>query len=129
MKLLLWLARWGLRVAVTAGLSLFSAWFVVNMYVESMLQQFQLSNVGKKIQFSDVLARLGEDWHMIKPRPGKEAASGKTAPALAQPASPDSATSTNGADTRSGGSGGTQGGKLRRRRKKCRRTPWPCRGG
>lgn len=100
MKLLLWLARWTVRIAITAGLSLFSAWFVVNMYVESMLQQFQLSNVGKKIQFSDVLARLGEDWHIIKARPGIESAQGRSAPVTAQPAAPDG---TTGAGTRPGG--------------------------
>jgi hypothetical protein len=108
MKLLLWLARWIARTGVIAGLSLFSAWFVVNMYVESMLQQFHLSNVGKKIQFSDVIARLGEDWHIIKARPRSEAAAGEAAPAAAQPAAPDG---TAGTESRpSGGSGDAPGG-------------------
>jgi hypothetical protein len=109
MKLLLWLARWVVRSAVIAGLSLFSAWFVVNMYVESMLHQFQLSNVGKKIQFSDVLARLGEDWHIIKGRPDSEAAEGRTAPVAAQPAAPGG---TTGSENRAGGgSGDAPGGQ------------------
>jgi hypothetical protein len=118
MKLLVWLARKAASVAVIAGLSLYSSWFVVNLYVEQMMKHYQIEGLGTKIQFSDVVASLGEEWHIVSPR--RDAAStagqtaqaeqGRAAPVTAKPAgSGDAAGNAGGPNGNGGGMSGSSG--------------------
>lgn len=100
MKLLAWLAKTAVSLALIAGLSLFSAWFVVNMYVEEIMKHFSIQNVGKKIQFTDVLARLGEEWNI-----GNK----KSATAAQEPDTKASAAPVNGESDSTAPSGGGAG--------------------
>jgi hypothetical protein len=68
MKLLRWLAKLAVSSALICGFSLFSAWYVVNLYVEQLMKQFQIADIGKRVQFSDVLARLTEELNIVKPK-------------------------------------------------------------
>jgi hypothetical protein len=90
MKLLVWLAKSAVGLVVVAGLSLFSAWFVVNMYVEEMMKQFSIPAIGKKIQFSDVLARLSEEWNIGNKKSASEAAKPQDSKAATAPAAGES---------------------------------------
>ncbi|MFC0210956.1 hypothetical protein ACFFK0_00600 [Paenibacillus chartarius] len=106
MKMLLWLARKLVGAAVISVLSLFSAWFVVNLYVEEMMKTYQIPQLGKKVQFTDVLARLGEQSNIVglgtTASSGPREAAQEDLPAAARPES------EGGKDVSSGG-GSTSG--------------------
>lgn len=103
MKLLAWLAKSAVSLVLVAGLSLFSAWFVVNMYVEEIMKHFSIQNVGNKIQFSDVLARLGEEWNIGNKKSASGAAKEPGAQATTAPVSGES----DGTAPSGGGGAGT----------------------
>jgi hypothetical protein len=98
MKLLVWLAKTAVSLVLVAGLSLFSAWFVVNMYVEEIMKHFSIPSIGKKIQFSDVLARLSEEWNIGIKKSASEAAKPQDSKAATAPAAGESGVSAPGGE-------------------------------
>jgi hypothetical protein len=77
MKLFAWLSKLLISTVLISTLSVLAAGYVVNLYVEEIVRQYQLPAIGKKIQFSDIFARLSEDLNISKPK-GDQAASSAT---------------------------------------------------
>ncbi|NEW07295.1 hypothetical protein GK047_14910 [Paenibacillus sp. SYP-B3998] len=70
MKFMQWLGKIVIGTVLISSLSVCTTWYVVNMYVEDIFRQFQIPALGKKVQFSDFAARLGEELNIVKPRDG-----------------------------------------------------------
>jgi hypothetical protein len=77
MKFFGWLSKILISTVLISTLSVLTAGYVVNLYVEEIVRQYQLPALGKKIQFSDIAARLFEGLNISKPK-GDQAASSAT---------------------------------------------------
>ena len=79
MKLLTWLSKIVIRTVLITSITMFTTWYVVNMYVEDIFRQYQLPAMGKKIQFGEFASRLAEELNIVKGKDGgKKAALGDT---------------------------------------------------
>jgi hypothetical protein len=75
MKLFGWLSKLLISTVLISTLSVLTTGFVVNLYVEEIFRQYQLPGLGKKVQFSDIAARLSEELNISKPKGGMAASS------------------------------------------------------
>ncbi|MFD0698516.1 hypothetical protein ACFQZT_31050 [Paenibacillus sp. GCM10027628] len=75
MKVLQWLTKIVIGTVLITSITIFTTWYVVNMYVEDIFRQFNIPALGKKVQFSEFAARLAGELNIVKPRDG-----GKQAP-------------------------------------------------
>jgi hypothetical protein len=66
MKLFGWLSKLLVTTVLISTISVLTAWYVVNLYVEEVAQQFQLPGLSKKIQLSDIAARLSGQLNLSK---------------------------------------------------------------
>ncbi|OAS16779.1 hypothetical protein [Paenibacillus oryzisoli] len=79
MKLLTWLSKIVISTVLITSITMFTTWYVVNMYVEDIFRQYQLPTMGKKIQFGEFTSRLAEELNIVKGKDGgKKAALGET---------------------------------------------------
>lgn len=79
MKLLTWLSKIVISTVLITSITMFTTWYVVNMYVEDIIRQYQLPAMGKKIQFGEFASRLAEELNIVKGKDGgKKAALGDT---------------------------------------------------
>jgi hypothetical protein len=79
MKLLTWLSKIVISTVLITSITMFTTWYVVNMYVEDIFRQYQLPAMGKKIQFGEFASRLAGELNIVKGKDGgKKAASGET---------------------------------------------------
>jgi hypothetical protein len=69
-----WLSKIVIGTVLITSISLFTTWYVVNMYVEDIFRQFHIPALGKKVQFSEFAARLVGELNIVKPRDGGEQA-------------------------------------------------------
>jgi hypothetical protein len=75
MKLFVWLSKLLISTVLISTLSVLTAWYVVNLYVEEVALQYQLPGLSKKIQFSDIAARLSNELNLTKPKNDQAASS------------------------------------------------------
>jgi hypothetical protein len=66
MKLFGWLSKLLISTVLISTLSVLTAWYVVNLYVEEIIRQYQLPGLSKKIQLSDIAARLSTELNINK---------------------------------------------------------------
>ncbi|WNR44562.1 hypothetical protein [Paenibacillus roseipurpureus] len=86
MKLFTWLSKIVVATVLITFITMFTTWYVVNMYVEDIFRQYQLPAMGKKIQFGEFASRLAEELNIVRGKDGgKQAALGEQ-PATASPA-------------------------------------------
>lgn len=86
MKLLTWLSKIVISTVLITSITMFTTWYVVNMYVEDIFRQYQLPAMGKKIQFGEFASRLAGELNIVKGKDGgKKAASGGTPTAKPSP--------------------------------------------
>ncbi|NQX68445.1 hypothetical protein HQN90_20175 [Paenibacillus alba] len=102
MKLLTWLSKIVISTVLITSISMFTTWYVVNMYVEDIFRQYQIPALGKKIQFSEFAARLGGELNIVMRRDGGKQAAPVETPSNAKPApSPSPSGSQPTADSKS----------------------------
>ncbi|MEW9699593.1 hypothetical protein [Paenibacillus sp. SI8] len=97
MKLMQWLSKIVIGTVLITSISVFTTWYVVNMYVEDIFRQFHIPAMGNKVQFTEFAARLAEELNIVKPRDGgKQAATAQNQisspadqPAVSPSASPN----------------------------------------
>jgi hypothetical protein len=87
MKMFRWLSKLIVSTVLISSLSIVTTYYVVNLYVEEIFRQYQIPQLGKKIQFSDFTARLTQDLNIVKPDTKKQAVI-QEKPSTAQPVSP-----------------------------------------
>jgi hypothetical protein len=75
MKLFGWLSRLLISTVLISTLSVLTAWYVVNLYVEEVIRQYQLPGLSKKIQFSDIASRLSSELNINKSKDDHAASS------------------------------------------------------
>ncbi|MGG1550931.1 hypothetical protein [Paenibacillus ferrarius] len=77
MKWMTWLSKIVIGTVLITMISMFTTWFVVNMYVEDIFRQYQIPALGKKIHFGEFTSRLAEELNIVKRKDGgKQAAQG-----------------------------------------------------
>ncbi|OPH53542.1 hypothetical protein BC351_06665 [Paenibacillus ferrarius] len=86
MKLLAWLSKIVISTVLITSITMFTTWYVVNMYVEDIFRQYQIPALGKKIQFSEFAARLGGELNIVMRRDGGKQAAPVETSANAKPA-------------------------------------------
>ncbi|MBA2941899.1 hypothetical protein HZF08_26785 [Paenibacillus sp. CGMCC 1.16610] len=100
MKVLTWLGKIVISSVLITTITMFTTWYVVNMYVEDIFRQYQIPALGKKIQFSDFTARLAEDLNIVMRRDGgKQATPVETPPAATPSPSPSPSGSVPGSNS------------------------------
>ncbi len=70
MKLITWLSKIVIGTVLITSITMFTTWYVVNMYVEDIFRQYQIPALGKKIQFSEFAARLAGELNIVMRRDG-----------------------------------------------------------
>ncbi|SEC29918.1 hypothetical protein [Paenibacillus sp. GP183] len=75
MKLFGWLSKLLISTVLISTLSVLTAWYVVNLYVEEVIRQYQLPGLSKKIQLSDIAARLSDELNNNKSKNNHTASS------------------------------------------------------
>lgn len=90
MKLLTWLSKIVVGTVLITTISMFTTWYVVNMYVEDIFRQYQLPAMGKKIQFGEFTSRLAEELNIGKGKDGGKKAALEGTPAPKPSPSPSS---------------------------------------
>ncbi|UJF33337.1 hypothetical protein [Paenibacillus hexagrammi] len=89
MNVFKWLGKLVVSTVLITSISVITTSLIVNLYVQEIFRQFQIPALGKKIQISEIAARLGEELNIVKPRDeGKQTAEG---PSQSPTASPDAA--------------------------------------
>ncbi|MDD9270821.1 hypothetical protein ACFPES_27560 [Paenibacillus sp. GCM10023248] len=86
MKVLTWLGKIIISSVLITSITMFTTWYVVNMYVEDIFRQYQIPALGKKIQFGEFAARLADDLNIVMRRDGGKQAAPAESPAPTQPA-------------------------------------------
>jgi hypothetical protein len=81
MKLLTWLSKIVVGTVLITTITMFTTWYVVNMYVEDIFRQYQLPAMGKKIQFGEFASRLAEELNIGKGKDGGKKAALEATPA------------------------------------------------
>jgi hypothetical protein len=66
MKLFGWLSKLLISTVLISTLSVLTTWYVVNLYVEEVIRQYQLPGLSKKVQLSDIAARLSDELNIKK---------------------------------------------------------------
>jgi heme-binding NEAT domain protein len=94
MKMFRWFSKLIVSTVLISSLSIVTTYYVVNLYVEEIFRQYQIPQLGKKIQFSDFTARLTQDLNIVKPDTKKQAAI-QDKPGSAQPVSPTPGATSN----------------------------------
>ena len=59
MKLLTWLSKIVIGTVLITSITMFTTWYVVNMYVEDIFRQYQIPALGKKVQFGEFAVKIG----------------------------------------------------------------------
>lgn len=85
MKVLTWLGKIVISSVLITSITMFTTWYVVNMYVEDIFRQYQIPALGKKIQFSDFTARLADELNIVMRRDGGKQAAPVETPSAASP--------------------------------------------
>jgi hypothetical protein len=85
MKLITWLSKIVIGTVIITSISMFTTWYVVNMYVEDIFRQYQIPALGKKIQFSEFAARLAGELNIVMRRDGGKQAAPVETPTPAKP--------------------------------------------
>lgn len=81
MKVLAWLGKVVISSVLITSITMFTTWYVVNMYVEDIFRQYQIPALGKKIQFGEFAARLADDLNIVMRRDGGKQAAPAESPA------------------------------------------------
>lgn len=75
MKLIAWFSKIVIGTVLITSITMFTTWYVVNMYVEDIFRQYQIPALGKKIQFNEFAARLVGELNIVMHKDGgKQAA-------------------------------------------------------
>ncbi|MBD0382230.1 hypothetical protein [Paenibacillus sedimenti] len=86
MKFVQWLSKIVVGTVLITSITIFTTWYVVNMYVEDIFRQLNIPPLGKKVQFSEFAARLAGELNIVKPRDGgKQAGTTQTDAASQSP--------------------------------------------
>ncbi|MZQ82703.1 hypothetical protein GQF01_11385 [Paenibacillus sp. 5J-6] len=88
MKVLTWLGKIVISSILITTITMFTTWYVVNMYVEDIFRQYQIPALGKKVQFSDFAARLAGELNIVMRRDGGKQAAPVDTPAATPSPSP-----------------------------------------
>lgn len=88
MKVLTWLGKIVISSVLITTITMFTTWYVVNMYVEDIFRQYQIPALGKKVQFSDFAARLAGELNIVMRRDGGKQAAPVDTPAATPSPSP-----------------------------------------
>ncbi|MBP1994631.1 hypothetical protein [Paenibacillus eucommiae] len=97
MKLLSWFSKILISTVLISTLTVLTTWYVVSLYVDEIIRQYQLPGIGKKIQISDITARLSEELNISKPRDGAVAINDKVVqPSPSASTKPPAGTQSNG---------------------------------
>jgi hypothetical protein len=89
MKVLTWLGKIVISSVLITTITMFTTWYVVNMYVEDIFRQYQIPALGKKVQFSDFAARLAGELNIVMRRDGGKQAAPVDTPAAKPSPSPN----------------------------------------
>ncbi|SDO53237.1 hypothetical protein SAMN04487897_11641 [Paenibacillus sp. yr247] len=85
MKLITWLSKIVIGTVLITSITMFTTWYVVNMYVEDIFRQYQIPALGKKIQFSEFAARLAGELNIVMRRDGGNQAAQVQTPTPSKP--------------------------------------------
>ncbi|OCT16425.1 hypothetical protein A8709_03070 [Paenibacillus pectinilyticus] len=98
MKLVKWLGKIVIGTVLITSITMFTTWYVVNMYVEDIFRQYQLPAMGKKIQFGEFASRLAGELNIVRGKDGgKQTALGNNsspAPSATPSSNPSGAVSS-----------------------------------
>ncbi|GFZ87251.1 hypothetical protein GCM10008018_36810 [Paenibacillus marchantiophytorum] len=101
MKLVAWLSKIVIGTVLITSITMFTTWYVVNMYVEDIFRQYQIPALGKKIQFSEFAARLGGELNIVMRRDGGKQAAPVDVPTDAKPVPSPSPSGSQPSDAKS----------------------------
>ncbi|MBP1963828.1 hypothetical protein [Paenibacillus aceris] len=85
MKVLTWLGKIVISTVLITSITMFTTWYVVNMYVEDIFRQYQIPALGKKIQFGEFASRLAGELNIVMRRDGGKQAAPEETPSAAKP--------------------------------------------
>ncbi|MNH99755.1 hypothetical protein D3C73_525340 [compost metagenome] len=83
MKMFHWLGKTVISTLLICSITVVTTWFVVNLYIEEIFRQYQLPALSKKVQFSDLTARLSENLKVVNPGdkdPAKDTTAARPSP-------------------------------------------------
>ncbi|NOV02736.1 hypothetical protein [Paenibacillus planticolens] len=111
MKVLTWLGKIVISTVLITSITMFTTWYVVNMYVEDIFRQYQIPALGKKIQFSDFTSRLAEELNIVMRKDGGKQAAPVQSPSAAKPAPSPSPSASASTDAEANGASASPGVK------------------
>jgi hypothetical protein len=71
MRLLLWIGKWLAAAVLISTITVMTAWYSVNAYVESLLRYFNLDPAQISVSITDMLAQASKDWKAANSRIGQ----------------------------------------------------------
>lgn len=85
MKIIAWLSKIVIGTVLITSITMFTTWYVVNMYVEDIFRQYQIPALGKKVQFNEFAARLAGELNIVMRRDGGKQAAPSESPTPTKP--------------------------------------------